>query len=85
MKEHPPESEFWVLSIVIDDSDPAWTERLVIIPSAELRRSILRQGPPEGWKLLRGKAALDFLAAGAGEEWRWRGDHQTRRNAGGPN
>jgi hypothetical protein len=85
MKEHPLESELWVLSKAVDDNDPAWSERLVLIPSAELRRSILRQGPPEGWLLYRGKEALAFLEAGLAEEWRWRRDQQARRTAGGPN
>jgi hypothetical protein len=85
MKEHPLESELWILSKVVDDNDPAWSERLVVICSPELRSQLSQRGVPAGWRLYRGEKAERFLEKGASDERRWRGEQRTRRDAGGQN
>jgi hypothetical protein len=82
------QSEFWVLSKVVDTtSDPDWDTALVIVGTPDSIRSQfdLSRGLPTGWKLLRGKAARRFLEAGANEELHWRREQRTRQAAGGAN
>jgi hypothetical protein len=63
--------ELWVLTFVVDDSDPDWDECMMIVGTSEQLTAMfdLSRLPPSA-QVLKGKEARDYLAASAKHEAR---------------
>lgn len=79
--------ELFVLTRVIDATNPHWDERMTIVGTrAQISQTIdLSRGVPFGWRLLRGKRARRFLKWASAEEARWRREQEIKQKAGGLN
>ena len=78
-------NDLWVLTCLIDGSDPVWSERATIVATPERIRSMLdlSHGLPFGWRLFKGKRARRFLRDSLKEEARYRRDRAAREKTGG--
>jgi hypothetical protein len=75
--------ELWVLTRVVDESDPMWDCHGTILGTAKQIRNIfdLSQGIPFGWRLLKGKAARRWIRYSIREERRYQRDKAVRDKA----
>jgi hypothetical protein len=80
-------NEFFVLTRIVNDSDPDWDLNATIVGTWEQINAVvdLSRGTPYGWRLLRGKKAHRFLKCAAKHEIRYQRDHAARKATGGPN
>jgi hypothetical protein len=80
-----PETETWVLTRVIDETDPLWDERATIVGSPEQINAMfdLSDGVPFGWRLLKGKQATRWIEHSLREELRYQRDKALREKADG--
>jgi len=68
-----PSTETWVLTRLIDDSDPLWDECATVVGTPEQIHAMfdLSKGVPFGWRLLKGKQATRWIAQSLREEVRY--------------
>ena len=81
-------SELFVLTRVLDDTDPHWGKHMTVFGTKEQISKVvdLSKGVvPYGWRLLRGKRARRFLQWSFAEEARWRREQEMKQKAGGLN
>jgi hypothetical protein len=76
--------EVWVLTRVVDGSDPMWDYHSTILGTAKQIRNIfdLSQGVPFGWRLLKGKQAMRWIKHSMEEERRFLRDKAARDKTG---
>jgi hypothetical protein len=75
--------EVWVLTRVVDETDPVWNYHGTILGTARQIANIfdLSQGVPFGWRLLKGKQAKRWIRYTIKEERRYRRDKAVRDKA----
>jgi hypothetical protein len=80
-------SELFVLTRVVDATDPHWDERMTIVGTrAQISKTVdLSRGVPFGWRLLRGKKARRFLKWSLAQESAWWREQQLKSKGGGLN
>ena len=81
-------SELFVLTRVLDDTDPHWGKHMTVFGTKEQISKVvdLSKGVvPYGWRLLRGKKARRFLKWSMEQEALWRREQELKRKAGGLN
>jgi hypothetical protein len=81
------ENEFFVLTRVIDGSDPDYDLRTTIMGTWSQINAVvdLSRGVPDGWQLLKGKRARRFLRRSLKHEYRWQREQEAQAKIGGPN
>jgi hypothetical protein len=78
--------EIWVLTILVDGSDPNWDVRNSIVASPErMARLVDLENLPAGATLIKGKLAWEFFERGLRDEAQWQDEQQVKRQAGGNN
>jgi hypothetical protein len=80
--------ELWVLTRVVDDSDENWDESLMIVGSPAQIAAMgidLTHGVPQGWRVLKGVDALEYLAEAEREEQRYRAEQAAQKRRYGLN
>jgi hypothetical protein len=81
-----PENDLWVLTFVVDDSDPSWQTRNSVIGTAESLSNLFDLTRlPFGARLLKGKQAARYIKQSIKEEQRYNQEQRTKREAGGVN
>jgi hypothetical protein len=75
-----------VLSVLVDGSNPAWDERIMLVGTEEFlaARFDLEKLPP-GSIFLKGQAAREFIREAEREEANYRRDQAFKRKFGGEN
>jgi hypothetical protein len=74
----------WVLTSVLDDSDPRWQTRQSIVGTREqLAKLFDLNRLPYGMRLLKGKAAARYIKLSLKYERRYQREQQLKRQAGG--
>jgi hypothetical protein len=75
------DEDFYVLSFLIDGSDPSWDLRGTIFGTrAQIARTFDLNRLPYGSQLLRGEAARRYVEKGIRDELRYQRERQGRRN-----
>jgi hypothetical protein len=83
---NPNDSDLWVVTFTIDDSDPHWETRSSIVGTEEqLGRLVDLKCLPYGARLLKGKAAARYLKRSLKDEQRYQREQLVKRRAGGAN
>jgi hypothetical protein len=78
--------EIWVLTILVDGSDPNWDVRNSIVATPERMATLVDlNNLPPGATLIKGDEARVFFERGQRDEARWQREQQLKRQSGGRN
>jgi hypothetical protein len=79
-------SDLWVLTFVVDDSDPNWEVRNSVVGKPEDLAAIVNINKlPYGARLLKGKQASRYIKQSLKEERRYQREQKLKQQAGGRN
>lgn len=75
-----PSNETWVLTRLVDASNPVWDKHATIVGTLKQIRAMfdLSNGVPFGWRLLKGKQARRWIRHSLNEELRYQRDKKAR-------